>query len=210
MEDLYVIGLIAGLHLLALVSPGPDLLMVIRNPLSYSRRVGIYTSIGLGLGISVHIMYCLAGLALIISKSILIFNIIKILGASYLIYIGIKSLFSKSSRLAIESSLKLKDIRPFKAIKIGFFTNILNPKATLFFLSLFTVIIPPNTSSLSLAIASVIMVISSVIWFSVVSSLLTQKRIRNVFNQSQDFFNKIFGALLVALGIKIALFSNNN
>jgi len=76
---------IALIHQLGLMSPGPDFIMAVRNSLTYSRRVGIFTAIGLGLGVMVHIAYCMAGLALVISQSIMLFNTVKLLGGLYLI-----------------------------------------------------------------------------------------------------------------------------
>lgn len=205
MESLAIIGTITALHLLAVISPGPDFIMACRNSLIYSRRTGIWTSVGFGLGITVHIAYSLAGIALVISKSILLFNAIKFLGAGYLIYIGVKSIFSKSSKIDLGEQEKKKDISHYAAIKIGFLTNVLNPKATLFFLSLFTIAISPETPMSIMGIASVIMVANTILWFSIVSVLLTQKRIRTIFEKSQNAFNKTLGGLLVALGIKVAL-----
>src|SRR5579871_852922 len=86
---------VASLHLLAVMSPGPDFVLISRNSLVYSRKTGIYSALGLALGISVHITYSLIGIGYIISKSILIFSTIKFLGAGYLIYIGYKSLRAK-------------------------------------------------------------------------------------------------------------------
>jgi RhtB (resistance to homoserine/threonine) family protein len=205
MQYLPLIGTVALVHLLALISPGPDFIMCVRNALTYSRKTGIYTAIGFGAGISIHILYCVAGLALIISKSIIVFNFFKFLGAGYLIYIGFKSITSKSSHLEIKDQEKKKDISPLAAIKIGFLTNALNPKATLFFLSLFTMVISPDTPSLILGILSAIMIIETIIWFSLVSIFMTQKRIRSAFEKSQNLFNRTLGGLLILLGVKVAL-----
>tara|TARA_Y100000031_G_C8221891_1_gene386387 strand:+ start:99 stop:503 length:405 start_codon:yes stop_codon:yes gene_type:complete len=133
MEALTLISTVAIIHLLALISPGPDFIMACRNSLVYSRKTGIWTAIGFSLGITVHIFYSLAGLAVIISSSILLFNVIKILGAGYLIYIGIKSIISKSSKIELDEDQKQEDITRLAAVKMGFLTNVLNPKATLFF-----------------------------------------------------------------------------
>ncbi len=65
-------GLITGvilIHLLALISPGPDFIVAVKNSISYSRKTGVFTAIGFGLGIMVHIFYCVAGLALIMSRT---------------------------------------------------------------------------------------------------------------------------------------------
>ena len=205
MEYLTIIGTVTIIHLLAVISPGPDFIMACRNSLTYSRKIGIWTAVGFGGGIAVHIFYSLAGLALIISKSILLFNVIKFLGAGYLIYIGLKSILSKSSKIELNKYHKKEDITHFSAIRIGFLTNVLNPKATLFFLSLFTLVISPKTPLSVISIMSVIMIINTMLWFSLVAIFLTQKRIHSIFEKFQNVFNKTLGGLLIALGIKVAL-----
>ncbi len=208
MSYLPLITTVTLIHLLAVISPGPDFIMCVRNALTYSRKTGIYTAIGFGAGISVHIFYCLAGLAFVIAKSILLFNTIKLLGAAYLIYIGAKSIFAKSSILKVDNigqQTKKADISPLAAIKIGFLTNALNPKATLFFLGLFTIILSPNTPAAVLGIMSFIMIANTIIWFTLVSIFFTHKKIRNVFEKFQNIFNKTLGGLLIALGLKVAL-----
>lgn len=205
MEYLPLIGTVAVINLLACMSPGPDFIMACRNSLIYSRRTGIWTAVGFGLGIAVHIGYSLAGLALIISKSILLFSIIKYLGAAYLIYIGLKSLLSKSSAIQLGENHKKADISATKAVRIGFLTNVLNPKATMFYLSLFTLVISPETPALIMGIMSLIMIVSIMLWFSLVAVFLSQKRLRAIFEKYQNIFSKTFGGLLIALGIKVAL-----
>lgn len=203
--ELALVFTVIGVHLLAVISPGPDLVMAIRNSLTYSRKTGIWTAVGFGLGIAVHIAYSLAGLALIISQSIIIFNIIKYIGAAYLIYIGARSLFAKDGQTEVQLGESKEDISALSAVKTGFLTNVLNPKATIFFLSLFTMIISPETSFLTLGIASLVMIVNTVLWFSLVAVIFTHKRTRNVYNKFQGIINKSFGAILVALGVKIAL-----
>ncbi len=82
--------LIATIHILGAASPGPDLALVLKNSLESGRKAGIYSALGIALGIAVHVSYSVLGLAVLISKSILLFNIIKLIGAAYLIYIGSK------------------------------------------------------------------------------------------------------------------------
>lgn len=205
MEYLALISAVTLIHLLAVISPGPDFIVAVKNALSYSRKTGIWTACGFGLGISVHIIYCVAGLALIISQSILAFNIVKLLGAGYLICIGVKSIFAKSSNIEVRATQQKIDISPLEAVKIGFLTNVLNPKATLFFLTLFTVVISPEAPKLILVILSSIMIVNQVLWFSLVAIFFTQKGIRNAFDKFQGIFNKVLGGLLIGLGIKVAL-----
>ncbi|MEL6137565.1 MAG: LysE family translocator [Cyanobacteria bacterium J06628_6] len=81
--------------LVAVVTPGPDFALTLRSALAYSRRAGVFTAVGIGLGNTVHATYSLVGIGALISQSILLFNALKLLGAAYLIYLGIKSLGAK-------------------------------------------------------------------------------------------------------------------
>ncbi|MEI7511542.1 MAG: LysE family transporter [Candidatus Peregrinibacteria bacterium] len=205
MENFTLIATVTVIHFLGLISPGPDLIMAVKNSVSYSRKIGVFTAIGFGLGISVHIFYCLAGLALLISQSIVIFNIIKLLGAAYLMYIGFQAFFSKSTLVDVHAKQVKNAITPFQAVKMGFLTNLLNPKVTLFFLSLFTLVLSPNTPTPILVITSVIMILNTVLWFSFMAVLFTQEKVKSAFNKSYGIFNKILGGMLMALGTRVAL-----
>lgn len=205
MHYLALIGTVTLIHLLAAISPGPDFIMCVKNSLTYSRKTGIWTAVGLGTGIAVHIFYSLAGLALVISQSILLFNFIKFLGAGYLMYIGFTSLLAKSGKINLRDHQKKTDISILAAVKTGLLTSILNPKSTLFFLSLFTLVVSPQTPGYILGIMTVIMIADQILWFSLVAIFFTQKSIRSVFERFQGVFNKTLGGLLIALGIKVAL-----
>lgn len=205
METLTLIGTAIFLNMLAAVSPGPDFVMAVRNSLNYSRRTGIFTGFGIGLGLSVHIFYCAVGIGYIISKSIVVFSIIKYLGAAYLIYIGIRSMFARKSKLEINEKRESVDITRFQAVKMGFLTNVLNPKATMFFLGLFTFVIGPETPVYVVVIIALLMILTAITWFTIVAIFFTQKRIQDSFIRFEGLINKTFGTLLILLGIKIAL-----
>ncbi|OPY01726.1 MAG: Threonine efflux protein [Syntrophorhabdus sp. PtaB.Bin047] len=206
LENLAIIGTIAFVHLLGAMSPGPDLAMSVRNSLTYSRRTGIFTAVGFGLGVAVHVGYCIAGIAVVIARSILVFGTIKYLGAAYLLYIGIRSVLTRQRPMETDGVTKKEDIPPLTAVRMGFLTNILNPKATLFFLGLFTVVIspaaPPPRSIL--IIAGFVMVVDTMLWFSFVAVFLNERHVRSFFGRFQGYFNKAFGVLLILLSIRIA------
>lgn len=206
--QLSIIISVLGIHLLAVMSPGPDFFMAVRNALTYSRKTGIYTAIGFGLGIGVHVGYSIFGLGYIISQSIWIYNIIKYMGAAYLVWVGIQSFLSKNSALDVGETSKKEDISPLKAIRIGFLTNVLNPKATLFFLSLFTIVIGPETPKSIMLFTGVMMMVNTALWFSFLSYLITHSKVLPFFEKYQNVFNKLFGGILVAIGIKVAFFTD--
>jgi len=197
---------VATLHLLAVMSPGPDFVMITRNSLMYSKRTGIFSAVGLGLGILVHVAYSLVGIGLLISKSIVAFSIIKYLGAGYLIYIGIKSLRSKAGQLANEQvEIKQNDLTPWEAIKIGFLTNALNPKATLFFLAVFTQVIDQSTPLYAKLFYGIEMSVMTFVWFSLVSLVFTNSVVKRKFSGVQHYLERATGLILIGLGIKVAI-----
>lgn len=192
------------------MSPGPDFIMITRNSLVYSRKTGMYSALGLGLGILVHVTYSLVGVGLLIAKSIFLFNLIKFLGAAYLIYIGFKSLTSKSSHLHLQNQGHKTDISEFAAVRIGFITNVTNPKVTLSFLSLFTLIINPDTPLFVKLIMGGEMSIVTVLWFCLVAYLITHNVIKSRLERVQGFAEKFIGVILISLGIKVALSTSNS
>jgi len=199
---------VIGIHLLAVMSPGPDFIVSVRNSLTYSRKTGMWTGVGFGLGIGVHVVYSIFGLGLIISKSIVIYSVIKYLGAAYLIYIGIMSLRSKSNGIGVDETTQKEDISPLKAVRIGFLTNVLNPKATLFFLSLFTIVVGPDVPTQTLVFLGSILMINTSLWFIFLAYLVTHSKVLPVFEKYQNAFNKTFGGILIAIGLKVAFFTD--
>ncbi|WP_163132110.1 LysE family transporter [Agarivorans sp. Alg241-V36] len=196
-------------HLLAVASPGPDLAVVLKNSISLGRRAAIFTSLGVGCGIMVHVIYSVLGIGLIISQSIWLFNVIKWLGAAYLIWIGIQGLRAKcrdGADIEADTGLKLSDKSAFLS---GFMTNGLNPKATLFFLSLFTVVISPSTPMLVQLGYGLYMVFATALWFAMISWLFSTARVRRKFLQVGHWFDRSMGFVLVSLGIRL-LFSSRN
>ena len=167
------------------ISPGADFAMVIRNSIFHSREKGLYSSFGIALAIWIHVTYSIAGLAIIISQSIVLFSIIKYLGAGYLIYIGWKT-FTSSSNKNQEIIDDHKIISNFEAFKIGFITNALNPKTTIFFLSIFTQVVSVETPLYMQVIYGAIISLAHLVWFVTVAILLTQPIILQKFNSYKN------------------------
>jgi RhtB (resistance to homoserine/threonine) family protein len=193
---------IAVIALLGAMLPGPDFAVVTKNSLFHSRKSGFFTSLGVGTAIIVHMTYCVLGLALVISSSLLLFSLIKYIGAAYLIYLGIKSLFSKQSKNVFSSNQKARksELSNFASFRQGFLCNLLNPKATLFFLSLFTVIIKPGSPmSWQLIYATEIVLIATV-WFCTLTFILSHSYIKKTLEKAEKYIAKILGVFLIGFG----------
>lgn len=211
MEYLLGLTLVYIVFAGALISPGPDLLITMRNALGYSARAGIFTALGIATGLIIHMSYCIAGIGLLISQSIFLFNLIKWAGAGYLIYIGIHALRSKgmdTEELKAETITKDmhgKTKSDRKAFVNGFVTNILNPKATMFFLALFSQMLDPDLP-LELAIAfCALCTLTAFSWFSTVSLVMAAKTVRQVYVSASKWIDRVFGSFFIALGLKLVL-----
>ena len=120
------------IHLLGVMSPGPDFLLVLKQSFSEGRKSALYTSIGIGLGILVHVILCVFGLGILISNTERIYGFLLALGSIFIIYLGIQSLLD--DKISLINVKKNKDsFQQSNSLIKGFLTNILNPKATLFF-----------------------------------------------------------------------------
>ncbi|MCY1437350.1 Threonine efflux protein [compost metagenome] len=196
---------VALVHLLAVASPGPDFAVVVRESVAHGRRAGTWTALGVGCGIFIHVTYSLLGIGLVVSQSVTLFNILKWLAAGYLFYIGIKALRARPADPASAERIAVEQRSSRGAFMSGFVTNGLNPKATLFFLSLFTVVINPHTPLAVQAGYGVYLACATAVWFALVAMLFSQQRVRAGFARMGHWFDRLMGGVLVALGVKLAL-----
>lgn len=191
--------------LLVIIGPGPNFVMTVRNSLGHSRRAGVLTALGLAIGDLLHVGFWLIGLGVLISRSILLFNTLKWLGAAYLIYIGIQALRAKPHQHEAVAAVNRAPISDLKAIRMGFLTSALNPKVTLFFLALFTQIIRPGTPIPVQVIYGLTVAVVEFGWFAIVAIVLSQAAIRRRFVAVAHWVERLMGAVLIALGLRLAV-----
>jgi RhtB (resistance to homoserine/threonine) family protein len=205
---------VALAHLLAVVSPGPDFAMVVRQSVAHGRRAAIWTSVGIGSAILVHVTYALLGIGILLRAYPLAFMVVKFVGAGYLAWIGLKALTSRPlSETSAAPGLGEKDISSPKdptrraAWITGFLTNIFNPKATLFFVAIFATLIDPATPKSIQAAYGLWMSVTTMAWFSAVSVMFTRERMRRAFLKGGHWIDRIMGAVLIAFAAALALAS---
>ncbi|NNM43972.1 MAG: LysE family transporter [Chlamydiae bacterium] len=185
------------ISLLGAMSPGPDFAIITRHALTGSRKSAILASLGVCLAIMVHVTYCSLGVAFLLSKTPLLFKSIQVAGACYLGYLGAKLLFSKKSHSAVYAP-------PLhKAFLSGFLTNLLNPKATLFVLSVFTQFVNPSTPLFIEFVYGFVIAGVGFAWFASLSYIITHRALRNHFVKFQTILMKVMGFVLLALGISV-------
>jgi RhtB (resistance to homoserine/threonine) family protein len=203
VELLSGLMLIGSIHLLAAASPGPDFILVSQQTLVNGKKAGIMTSVGIALGLSIHIIYSALGLAAIIANSQSALWAIKILGGCYLLWLGLQCITAKS-----ESSINLpnkivKQNALIKNIIKGFLCNALNPKAPIYFVALFTLVLSPDLPFNHLIIYGLWMMLLQFLWFSTVVLLLSRPSINSKFQHFGHYINKIMGGAMLIMGIKV-------
>lgn len=194
--------ILAVINTMGLISPGPDFAIEVRNTLSFGRRIGIATALGIGCGLAVHISYCLFGIAWVIQQSTALFQGIQVLGAFYLLFLGIKGLFSQGKEDLLNPTAK-QSLSFFQGWRQGFLTNVLNPKCTLFVLSIFTSLIDPQTPRWVQGIYGAFMILSTWIWFSFLAMILSSQKVLSKLRIVQQWVEKGISLMLCGLGIAV-------
>jgi len=157
--------------------------------------------LGISIGILIHVLLCIFGLDYLFVNNTYIYNLIKYLCFFYLLFISITLIKSNSRNNSLDNNIfKLKS--PFL---IGFLTNLLNPKAILFFISIFTVIISQLTPLYIKIIYGIWMVFCTGIWFCIVSIFFTSNYSKNFLNKYSIIISKIMGVILLLISIKVIL-----
>ncbi len=200
MAELLAVALIT---VLAVISPGADFAMTVRNSYLYGRTPGLLSAAGISLGVLVHVTYTILGVGLLISHSPSVFTAIKLAGAAYLVFIGCKT-FVNRTRLDID----LSDgpvISRGQALRTGFLTNALNPKTTLFVLSTFTQVVHQDTPLWRQIGYGLFMSLAHLVWFALAALFFSNDRLRAKMLRSQVVLNRVIGSVLVGLGVALAL-----
>ncbi len=235
MEFWHGFLLITSVHLLAAASPGPDFVLVSQQTLAKGRRTGLLCSLGITLGLAIHIIYSVLGLATVIAHSQPLLTAIKWLGGGYLIYLGWQGIQAKpkkrldltvSDSQAIIPKTDAKTTQPLpnqaalikkpaiakdyqKAestlaiLRRGFFCNVFNPKAPVYFVAIFTLVLSPDIPLWQLSIYGVWMMVLQMAWFSTVVMLLSIPSILRRFQRFEHWIDRILGGAMIVLGLNL-------
>jgi len=199
---------LATIHFLAVVAPGPDFAVTIRQSVRFGRLVGICTALGIGAGISVHVLYTLLGVGALMHTTPWLLTVAKVIGGAYILYLGVSLLRSKP-KVAIEgdngAAASTEQQPLFKAFSTGFLTNATNPKATLFFLAIFTTIISASTPLQIQALYGLWMCFVNALWFVIVALFFSSARVRLLFMRMGHWFERTMGVILILFAGRLIL-----
>jgi threonine/homoserine/homoserine lactone efflux protein len=195
--------LVVSVTTLCMLSPGPDMILVMRNTLTRDRRWGGLTALGVLTGNMVHIGYCVMGIALLLTRSPIAYNVLRVSSAIYLVYLGVRSLRGGGASEAARTTST--GWRPAGAYWQGFVNNVLNPKGALFYLGVFSQLITPDMSWTQTTLLVAVMVsVSAVFWILFVQTLHLPV-IRSGLEKSQVALDRVFGVVLILFGARVAM-----
>ena len=199
--------ILAGL--LLNLTPGNDTIFILSRSMALGKKAGITSVFGIATGSLIHTLLAALGLSIIIAKSLLIFNIIKFAGAAYLLYMGFRMLLDKS-QLNTDGQQIDKQLDLTKIYRDAVITNVLNPKVAMFFIAFLPQFINPAAKNTIIPFITlgVTFTITGTIWCLILANFaaLIFSKLRNNTKISTNI-NKACGAVLIALGIKVALTS---
>lgn len=195
------VAVVIGLFLI----PGPAVLLVITRTLQGGRKVGIATGLGVASGDLIHTLSAALGLSAILMTSALAFNVVKTVGACYLIYLGVRAFFAKPGATA---RTQLADVTSTQAFFQAVGAEVLNPKTAIFFLAFLPQFIHPESGSslIQFAVLGVIFSALSATYTSILSlSIRPLSRLMKGLASLRRWEGKIIGTMFVGLGVKVAL-----
>lgn len=195
--------MVAGAHLLAVASPGPDFALVMRQSLVHGRRTAVWTSLGIGAGILVHVGYSVLGFALLIRGSATWFAAVKYAGASYLVWLGVQAWRSRPRGDESGGAAGQSAPAAGAAFAGGFLTNALNPKATLFFLALFATVISATTPRLWQTAYGLWMSVATAGWFSLISTWFARERVRRTYLRYSHWIDRTLAVLFLGFAASL-------
>ncbi|MBL1076635.1 LysE family translocator [Nocardia sp. 2] len=191
------------------MSPGPDFVIVVRNAAISGRRAGIACAAGIALGVFGWAVVTAIGVAGLLAASAMAYTVVKLVGAGYLAYLGVRALLAaRRGDYADAEALGPKQRGPLAAFRQGLLTNLLNPKCAVFFIALVPQFLPADPSLLGTAELGLVATTVTLTWFAILAvgigalrHVFTRRRVRRA-------LDAVMGSLMVALGLRIAAQGN--
>ena len=197
---------VALVHLVALMSPGPDFFFVSQTAASRSRREAMMGVTGISLGIVIWAGVALMGLNLILQKMAWLHQIIMVGGGLYLCWMGWQLLKSaRSKRDSSEPEVQVALPARGRTFLRGFLTNLSNPKAVIYFGSVFSLFVGDNVTAGARWGLFVLIVAETFVWFSIVACVFALPVMRRGYQRLSKWIDGLAGVLFAGFGIHLIL-----
>ncbi len=198
MEKLLIL---VGIHFLALASPGPDFIVVLRSSLSGKINKTLMCCIGIALGVATHLLMVYIGLSIILSQSKILYSIVVVLGCLWLIKMGVLGIKSNGSEFGAQTAINYSN--GLTAFRDGYLTNLLNPKALVYFVSVISPLIRPGEDNALFSMVGVIFTCMTFAWFAFLALSLNTRSIKKVFEKYSIYIDHFFSVIILILALYI-------
>ncbi|WP_104402981.1 LysE family translocator [Vibrio penaeicida] len=208
MNETTLLLTLATVHFIALLSPGPDFALVVQNASRHGRQTGVYIAFGLSVGILLHSVFSLTGVSYLVHQHPSIFQLLQVAGGGYLLYLGLGALrfvfqYRNQPISQAPSAPNMVLSNRKQAFLRGFITNILNPKALVFFVSLMSSLVPASMSLSGKSAALLILWSLSFAWFSALAWMLSTARFQAKLKRMSLYIDGLCGLIFTGIGLSI-------
>lgn len=205
MDYASVLGGILAVHALAIISPGPNFLVVTQTAISQTRRAGIAAALGIATGAAVWSSSVVLGLSVVFAYFAWLHYAIRLLGGMYLVYLGVR-LWSATSQPLNPSENDGTTLRTnWAAFQLGLITNLTNPKAVVFYGSIFAAFLDPDLPTWVKVAAVGIIFVNSTGWHVAFACLFSTPRAQQVYARFKRWIDRAAGTALALLGLRLIL-----
>ncbi|QYK00224.1 LysE family translocator [Shewanella psychrotolerans] len=199
---------LAVIHTVALASPGPDFALVVKLATQTQRKTALAAALGLAVAITLHTLLSLTGISLIIKSAENLYIAVQLIGAAYLAWMGLGAIHEAVTHWRDKKQLKIITTSHHKLTALqgfiqGLSTNLLNPKAMVFFITLFSTLISPTVNLETKAAITLLMFLLSLSWFSLIALVLSKPAIQQKMQRATPMINLITGLLFVSVTLVI-------
>lgn len=204
MFELATLGTFVAVVLGLFLIPGPAVLLVVTRTVQGGRKTGIMTGLGIASGDFIHTLGAAVGLSALLMTSALAFNVVKIVGAGYLVYLGIRAILEKPSDPSLP---KLPSVTPTKAFLQAIPAEVLNPKTALFFLAFLPQFVHPERGSSFLqfiTLGLIFVALSAIYSAGIALSIRPLGKLVKRLSWLSRWQGKIIGTIFISLGVKVA------
>lgn len=194
---------ITGIWSITVISPGPNFLATSHTAVTHSRRAGLIVALGIAVGTSLWASASLLGLGLLFQTAGWLYHLVRVAGAVYLIYIGLRMIFSAGA-VAATTATVMPGLSGYRAFRLGLLTDLSNPKAAAFFTSLFAVTVPPLAPLWFDGAIIAIVVLLAGGWYAIVAWAMAAAPVAACYRRAQRVITYITGAIFITFGARLA------
>jgi len=206
MNYAVVLSSIFAVHVLAMISPGPNVLVVTQTAISQTRRAGIVTALGVATGSTIWSSAALFSLSVVFAQFAGLYGGLKLLGGMYLLYLGIKLWRAADHHPPLPSSSTHTTVHTdWQAFRLGLLTNLTNPKAIVFFGSIFAALLTPALPMWVKFVAIGIIAVDATGWHVALACFFSTRRAQRVYRRIKGLVDRVAGASLAFLGLRLML-----